>query len=654
MGGSSQQQQQQQIDVSRMCGVGLMTTDHYDDLPNFIQQAEEAGHEFVVIPISHPTFRRVLNENNSVETQAHEAWKERPMFNIKDLVIKSAEWSSRVVGLLPNWIQLESSNSDIKLCSEIALKQEIDWACHIGLPGVLFPTLPKKGSLKNTARVIQRLLKSMTITQLMVQVPLTYKENIQGNLPWKRWNQLRALCNTEYQHRLSVALEITPELPSDELLLNMWIAEPVKAVIVRGETFVPNAKGYPVLPKPHQRFLQKLMDKLKPDFIVTVPNTPLHEKANPSSYCEYIHYLNRHLPLQTEEEQFATGYHDYLQAPLQPLMDNLENQTYEVFEKDPVKYQQYEKAVYKALLDRVEHGSDYVTTIMVVGAGRGPLVDRCLQAAEKSERKVFIYALEKNPNAFVTLQNKKTQQWGDRVELVFADMRQWNPPKQCDILVSELLGSFGDNELSPECLDGAQKFIKEDGISIPASYTSYISPLASSRIFGNINLYKDIKHFETPYVVLFQQVCELAAPQSLWSFKHPNDALSEKQKKGQHINTNLHNVRHAHVEFKQMKHDMIMHGLAGYFECELYGDVTLSILPSTHSPNMFSWFPIFFPLQKPVQVLKDSTVSVDFWRLTDESKIWFEWSVSVENEEGDMISTSTIHNANGRSSYVGL
>ena len=26
--------------------------------------------------------------------------------------------------------------------------------------------------------------------------------------------------------------------------------------------------------------------------------------------------------------------------------------------------------------------------------------------------------------------------------------------------MSELLGSFGDNELSPECLDGAQKFLK--------------------------------------------------------------------------------------------------------------------------------------------------------------------------------------------------
>ena len=31
------------------------------------------------------------------------------------------------------------------------------------------------------------------------------------------------------------------------------------------------------------------------------------------------------------------------QAPLQPLMDNLESQTYETFERDPVKYKQYEK-----------------------------------------------------------------------------------------------------------------------------------------------------------------------------------------------------------------------------------------------------------------------------------------------------------------------
>ncbi len=39
-------------------------------------------------------------------------------------------------------------------------------------------------------------------------------------------------------------------------------------------------------------------------------------------------------------------------------------------------------------------------------------------------------------------------------------MRDCDAPEKADILVSELLGSFGDNELSTECLDGAQKFLK--------------------------------------------------------------------------------------------------------------------------------------------------------------------------------------------------
>lgn len=44
-------------------------------------------------------------------------------------------------------------------------------------------------------------------------------------------------------------------------------------------------------------------------------------------------------------------------------------------------------------------------------------------------------------------------------------MRQLATPAEenkADIIVSELLGSFGDNELSPECLDGAERFLKRN------------------------------------------------------------------------------------------------------------------------------------------------------------------------------------------------
>ncbi|KAL0458207.1 UNVERIFIED_CONTAM: protein arginine N-methyltransferase 5 [Sesamum latifolium] len=60
----------------------------------------------------------------------------------------------------------------------------------------------------------------------------------------------------------------------------------------------------------------------------------------------------------------------------------------------------------------------------------------------------------------------KLEGWEDIVAIVSNDMR-----------VSELLGSFGDNELPPECLDGAQRISMEDGISIhPRKYSGSFSP----------------------------------------------------------------------------------------------------------------------------------------------------------------------------------
>ncbi len=62
----------------------------------------------------------------------------------------------------------------------------------------------------------------------------------------------------------------------------------------------------------------------------------------------------------------------------------------------------------------------------------------------------------------------------------------WESPVLADIQVSELLGSFGDNELSPECLDGAQNYLKPGGISIPCKYTSFIAPISSNKVFNEI------------------------------------------------------------------------------------------------------------------------------------------------------------------------
>jgi protein arginine N-methyltransferase 5 len=193
-------------------------------------------------------------------------------------------------------------------------------------------------------------------------------------------------------------------------------------------------------------------------------------------------------------------YNDYLQAPLQPLMDNLESQIYETFEKDPVKYDQYEKAIAKALrklqsVDESQSATQSSYVITVVGAGRGPLVAAALMAASATGATVRVYAIEKNPNAVITLRNRvRTEAWSN-VTVIAGDMRYRCAPELADVMVSELLGSWGDNELSPECLDGAQRFLKPDGrgISIPVSYTSFVAPISAPKLWTYVKEMPDKK-----------------------------------------------------------------------------------------------------------------------------------------------------------------
>ena len=59
----------------------------------------------------------------------------------------------------------------------------------------------------------------------------------------------------------------------------------------------------------------------------------------------------------------------------------------------------------------------------------GPLVRASLRASERSDIAIFVYALDKNPNAVVTLRNMRiTENWLEKVEVVHSDMRDFNPP----------------------------------------------------------------------------------------------------------------------------------------------------------------------------------------------------------------------------------
>uniref|UniRef100_A0A8C9XLH0 Protein arginine N-methyltransferase 5 n=1 Tax=Sander lucioperca TaxID=283035 RepID=A0A8C9XLH0_SANLU len=543
------------------------------------------GFDFLCMPLFHSRFRREFElEPAKSRTGAHTR---------SDLLLCGRDWNTLIVGKLSPWIDADSEIEAERRNSEAALAQELNFSAYLGLPVFMIPL--KGPHCANLARV--------------------------------------TLC--DYNKRICLAIEVAADMPSDAVI-DKWLGEPIKAAILPTSIFLTNKKGFPVLSKAHQRIIFSLF-KLEAQFIFT--GTSRHTEKDFRSYLQYLEYLNQNRPAPNAYELFAKGYEDYLQSPLQPLMDNLESQTYEVFEKDPIKYSQYQQAVYKCLLDRVpeEQKDTNIQVLMVLGAGRGPLVNASLRAARQADRKLKVYAVEKNPNAVITLENWRFEEWGEQVTVVSCDMRDWAAPEKADIIVSELLGSFGDNELSPECLDGAQHFLKDDGVSIPCSYTSFLAPLSSSKLYNEVRGCRERDkdpecHFETPYVVRLHNFHQLADPKPCFTFRHPT--------------TDMNNNRYQCLRFS-VGCNSVLHGFAGYFETTLYKDVTLSIKPDTHSPGMFSWFPILFPLKQPILISRDDDVTVRFWRCNNGKKVWYEWAVTEP-------SCSAIHNPAGRSYTIGL
>ncbi|KAL7751334.1 hypothetical protein RI367_003194 [Sorochytrium milnesiophthora] len=611
---------------------------HEVDQYALVDTAQKSGYSFIVVDFE---ARLADVTSGSLEDL-------RGPLRRSNLIAVAPEHATRTVCKMPAAWDFDSDNAQHRQRYEMARRRYVNWSSHVGISAVLMP-FPTGSVVANHAHVLLSSLGQLPYTGVWQSVPLQLKpDDDDDDAAWKRWNTIRLLCG--HSQKLRLALELTAQLPSDTAL-DRWLAEPIAAVVLPASIFTRNAKGFPVLSKGHQAFVRKLL-KRDPYLIVSEYDPLKAPTGGLASYQQYLNHIYKTQPEPGVIERFASDYSDYLQHPLQPLMDNLEAQTYSVFEQDPVKYELYEKAVYYALMDKVkaEDKDSATTVIMVVGAGpRGPLVDCCLRASQSSQRAVKIYAVEKNPNALVSLQAKQESEWRDQVTVVFADMRRWKAPELCDILVSELLGSFGDNELSPECLDGVQRFLKPDGVSIPQSYTPFVAPLSSVKLFNEAAAFKDVKYMETPYVVMFRDASVLDEPKPCWVFEHPCPDVPRTEEGPV---DNLHNTRYSCTEFT-VKENAVVHGLAGYFECVLYKHVLMSIRPTTHSPNMTSWFPIYFPIRFPFAVPRGGKVQVHIWRCSNASKVWYEWCIIPESGSNTSYA-SLIHNSGGKSYFIGL
>lgn len=150
--------------------------------------------------------------------------------------------------------------------------------------------------------------------------------------------------------------------------------------MIKASYFLQNQYGKPVLSKLHQELIKRFMT-IDVQYVLHL-DVP---EGDHSLYVKYMNFLGKKLYVCDAMAEYVQGCEDYLQKPLQPLTEHLESTIYEVFEGDQVKYDTYQKAFHEVL---EQWTSEEVPVVMVVGAGRGPLVQAVLNVSKILEKQV--------------------------------------------------------------------------------------------------------------------------------------------------------------------------------------------------------------------------------------------------------------------------
>ena len=452
-------------------------------------------------------------------------------------------------------------------------------------------------------------------------------------------------------------------LKSYEFLIQL-LTYRIKSIVIPISIFINNKENYPILPKNIQ-LIVKLLLKYEVDIILEndldfTNNVNInwddfnYNKLN--NYYLYIEHLFINHYEYTKEDMITNCYKDVLQTPLQPLRDNLCSKIYESFELDIVKYLKYHEAIYKALNDIYNKIitlklQTYNINILIVGAGRGPLVDKTLTTIEDLNIKTFnIYIVEKNKFAVNTLRLKYSKHIDQKIIfLIKDDIRSYikTNTKKYDLIISELLGSFGDNELSPECLELSETVLTDIGAMIPTSHKSYVTPVSYPYNYNKIKHISDY-NYNQPFVVLPHKIYyPYNSVKELFTFNYP-----DKNSKFNISNS----VEFDNLHFKNPEYNSVyIHGFMGFFSTVLYKDVYLTIIYNEKTQNMNSWFPIFFPIKRPLKIDSNSNnLTINVKRIS-KTKVWYEWSIVIINKLNEsIISTSGTSNINGEYFSIGL
>ncbi|MFW9834101.1 MAG: 50S ribosomal protein L11 methyltransferase [Candidatus Thorarchaeota archaeon] len=235
---------------------------------------------------------------------------------------------------------------------------------------------------------------------------------------------------------------------------------------------------------------------------------------------------------------------------------------------------------FKQAIDLVVKNGDYVVDI---GTGTGILA---ILAAKAGAAQVT--AIEVNPESIQYATHAARLNGVESIiEFFEGSFHEFVPKKRADVVVCEMLSSMMLVEQQiPASHYAKQNILKPEGIILPQEVCVYIVPVECPGIWDRF-LFDGLQFPRVIQTATPDVTRDMADMQILATFSLSDPGLNR------HVKTTL--------EFSTIAKGTI-HGFVGVFESKLYDDILLNMEDG--------WKQLFIPLQKPIAVDVNDTISV--------------------------------------------
>jgi len=282
------------------------------------------------------------------------------------------------------------------------------------------------------------------------------------------------------------------------------------------------------------------------------------------------------------------------------------------------------EAFYRALSKVITPGE---TIVADIGAGTGLLG---LLASKLGARQVYLYEMGEVAGVAQDIVRANGAQ---RCEVIPCHSREMIDPPKVDVIVSETLGNYAFEENIISTLnDARERFLKPDGIIVPAGVEQFVSPVIAPRIDNELRIWEDVgfdMDMSRAQLMSLNNVYvrKLRAEELLDPLGVVWDSVDffRKEKAS----------RKGEARW-QIGKALTIYGLCVWWRAQLVEGVVLSTGPSAPASH---WEQLYFPMVRPVEAgMGDLIVASIRSRSLEETGTHLAWSVSHLDAAGKRIS----------------